>query len=424
MGLTLGNRKLSAILCTNFLTNNSLYLVSPLLPIYFVESVDHGGLAWSKAEAFSVFGTFLSVLYIMPLLGGLIRDRWLKGQTELLGYAFLIIGVALLALSATPNLILSALIFLALGSGFIKVCLASRLGRLPKELRNKGYDLHYNTSCMGFISGALVAPFIFGRFFMNGVAACAAGSAILSLACHVFFLQNFRHDDLKCTETVVEEDPTDARPKLFLGLSFAGLLFFACFNQLLTSVPVYVHQCLNRTVADFPIPALWFGAFGSLLVTGFSPAVRKCWGKTRYPHDQLYVLKFAMGSMVAAGAFGTLSALVHWGGTFPAAYGVGVVVFVHILCYIADFHIRPTLMALATHCTAIRHHTLATGFVFACIGLGGKSAGILASQVDLIGFDGVFGICLAACLSLSISFFFVHRYLAISKRHAEATSAV
>jgi dipeptide/tripeptide permease len=346
----------------------------------------------------------------MPLLRGLIRDGWLKGHSELLGYASLIAGEVLLTLSSTPNLILLALIFVALGSGFIKVGLASMLGGLPAEQKHKGYDLYYNTSCIGFISGALVAPCIFGRFLMSGVAACAVASAILSLACHLIFLHNVKSGHPKSTEPVDEVGHRQDRPWFFVGFLLAGLPFFACFNQLLTSIPIYVHQCLNRTVGDFSVPALWFGAFGSLMVTGISPVLRKCWGKTSYPFDQIYILKFALGCMIAAMAFGSLMALVMYGDTFSVAYGIGAVMFVHILCYIADFHIRPTLLGLATYCTRTQHHTFATGLVFACIGLGGKLAGILASYTDQIGFDGVFGICFAGCFMISVVFLIAYRY--------------
>jgi proton-dependent oligopeptide transporter, POT family len=405
-------RKLNAILCTNFFTCHSLYLISPLLPIYFVESLEHGGLDWSKAEAFSVFGTFLSLLYITPLLGGLIRDRWLgREKTELLGYFGLLAGMIVLAVSSDSSLILGALICLALGSGFVKVSLAAMLGRLPERMRHKGYDLYYNTSCVGFVSGALIAPFIFERFFMSGVALCAIFGGACSLICHILFLRKGWKKDQREAPLEVGPEPTEVSPRLFFGLALAGLIFFACFNQLLTSIPVYVHQSLNRSFGNFSVPALWFGAFGSLLVTGLSPILRKCWTKAPLLNEQLYVLKFSFGCLAASLAFGFLVAFVRWGYDSSVAFSIGAVALVHVLCYIADFHIRPTLMALATHCMAVRHHALATGFVFACIGLGGKTAGFLASQIDTIGFEGVFGICLAVCLLLSIGFFLVYRYL-------------
>lgn len=421
MKAVVSNRRLNAILCANFLACNALYLVSPLLPIYFVESVANGGLAWSKAEAFSIFGTFLSVLYVTPLCGGIVRDRLLGREwTELLGYISMIIGMALLSSSVDSSMILGALICIAFGSGFVKVSLAAMLGRFPKNLRQKGYDLYYNTSCVGFISGALVAPFIFEKVHMSGVALCSIVGASLGLLCHWFFLRSDTKNE-PCEESI---DPRVSSPdvssRLFVGISLAGLIFFACFNQLLTSIPVYVHQSLNRTIGDFSIPALWFGSFGSLLVTGFSPIMRQWWRRASLPYEQLSTLKFSFGCFVVSLAFGMLAALVRWGSDCSALNCVGVVAFVHILCYIADFHIRPTLMALATHCTSARYHTLSTGFVFACIGLGGKSAGCLASYSDLVGFDGVFAICGGVCSLLGTGFFLFHKRAAGDAQYVPA----
>jgi hypothetical protein len=71
---------------------------------------------------------------------------------------------------------------------------------------------------------------------------------------------------------------------------------------------------------------------------------------------------------------------------------------VHIICFIADFHVRPVLYASATSLMPTRYHTLSTALAYACIGLGGKLSGTLASFVDTIGFPAIFGIC--SCIAL------------------------
>jgi hypothetical protein len=345
------------------------------------------------------------------MLGGVFRDKWLrKVWTELIGYACMIVGIAGIGYSKTPSSMLGVLVFFALGTGFIKVSLTATLGRLPQTIQAKGYDLYYNTSCISFVGGALTAPLIFNAFQIGGITICSMAAAICSFLCYWLFLRNFQADFHEASS----EPDTSHSPKnysLFILLAILGSVFFACFNQVVVSIPIYIHQCARKTVGTFSIPAPWFGAFGSLLVNGVSPVMRTFWTQSQFQDQERPIAKCLLGYLLAAISFGILAVFARWGSICTSLISIVTLLCVHILLYIADFHIRPTLMFLATHSISVRYHTLATGFIFACIGLGGKLAGILASQTDKIGFEGIYAICFIFCCLLSVTFFGIYRYV-------------
>src|SRR6185369_5808839 len=81
--------------------------------------------------ASQIFGTYTSLVYLTPILGGIIADRWLGRRTTL------IIGGATMALGhflmAFEGLFLFALAFLVAGVGLFKGNIASQVGELYDE---------------------------------------------------------------------------------------------------------------------------------------------------------------------------------------------------------------------------------------------------------------------------------------------------
>lgn len=118
----------------------------------------------SAGAAGSMYATFLVGVYIFPLLGGFLADRFLGyGKTISLGLIVMFLGYLLLALPTTMNsgfvLIIAALAVIALGTGLFKGNLQALVGNLyddPKygALRDRAFNIFY----MGINIGAMFAP--------------------------------------------------------------------------------------------------------------------------------------------------------------------------------------------------------------------------------------------------------------------------
>ena len=193
------NWELVCLLLSTLTVYAASYVITPLLPIYFVESTANGGLAWSRADAFSIFGTFLALIYISPFIGGLLGDFVLgKLQTALLGYTLFGCGLITLNMYTDQTVVGIALLALALGIGFVKVNLAAALGRLPQEARQKAYEYFYVTTCLGFVGGGLLSNPIFSAFQMTGIVTVAFSCMGLSIC---FFFGFFGKEIFRSPQT-------------------------------------------------------------------------------------------------------------------------------------------------------------------------------------------------------------------------------
>src|SRR5919112_1598503 len=144
-----------------------LYMVNYLLVPGRMEQVV--GLDWLRANvwpglegqplASAIFGSYTALVYLTPIFGGIIADRWLgRTPTLILGGVLMAIGHFLMAFE--PAFLL-ALFALLLGVGAFKGNIASQVGALygPNDLRRAmAFQIFYI-----FINvSVIVAPLISG----------------------------------------------------------------------------------------------------------------------------------------------------------------------------------------------------------------------------------------------------------------------
>ena len=118
----------------------------------------------SAAAAGFMYAIFMVGVYIFPLLGGFLADRYLGyGRTISLGIIVMFIGYVMLVLPTAMNtgfpLIVAALAVIALGTGLFKGNLQVLVGNLyddPKysAMRDRAFNIFY----MGINVGAMFAP--------------------------------------------------------------------------------------------------------------------------------------------------------------------------------------------------------------------------------------------------------------------------
>jgi POT family proton-dependent oligopeptide transporter len=118
----------------------------------------------SAAAAGFMYSTFMVGVYILPLLGGFLADRYLGyGRTIKLGIVVMFAGYVMLTLPTKMNsglpLIVAALAVICLGTGLFKGNLQALVGNLyddPKysAMRDRAFNIFY----MGINVGAMFAP--------------------------------------------------------------------------------------------------------------------------------------------------------------------------------------------------------------------------------------------------------------------------
>ena len=253
-----------------------------------------------------IYGLYTSLVYLTPIFGGLIADRWLgQHRTILLGAALMAIGHFMMAFEP---LFLFALTVLILGSGAFKPNLSAQLGGLyaPGDHRR---DIAYSIFYMGTNLGAFLAPLIAGTlgeelgwhygFTIAGVGMTAA------LVIYVFALRILPSDELAVARAKgIEHRPLDRdewRSVLaLLALIVPTSLFWATYEQSGNTIVLWADDYSDRhidlVVWRGEIPTTLFQAFNPFMIFTFTPFIVALWAwQNRRGREPSTVVKMALG---------------------------------------------------------------------------------------------------------------------------------
>lgn len=130
---------------------------------------------FSSAVTSVIYGSFLALIYFLPVFGGIIADKWLGyGKTILIGISimfagYLILGLPLGTAAAGLTVMFIALILISCGTGLFKGNLQALVGKLydnPAYSMNR--DLAFSIFYMFINIGAFFAPSV-GNAITNSI---------------------------------------------------------------------------------------------------------------------------------------------------------------------------------------------------------------------------------------------------------------
>lgn len=132
----------------------SYYGMRALLVLYLVHA-----LHYDRKDALALYGLYTALVYLTPILGGYLADRYL-GRRKAILIGGLTMALGHFAMAFEPLLHL-ALGLLVIGNGFFKPNISTLLGSLYREhdpRRDGGFTIFY----MGVNLGAFLAPLVAG----------------------------------------------------------------------------------------------------------------------------------------------------------------------------------------------------------------------------------------------------------------------
>jgi POT family proton-dependent oligopeptide transporter len=145
---------LSTLFFTEMWERFSYYGMRALLVLYLVNSQNY-----SESDALHIYAVYTGLVYLTPLIGGYLADRFLGSQKAIfIGGLTMMIGHFLMAF---PNFLYLAIGMLIIGNGYFKPNISTLLGRLYKPddvRRDSGFSIFY----VGINLGAFLAPLIVG----------------------------------------------------------------------------------------------------------------------------------------------------------------------------------------------------------------------------------------------------------------------
>jgi len=163
---------LYVLFATEFWERFSYYGMRAIFVLYMTKV-----LFLDKSLASNIYGSYTGLVYLTPLIGGYVADRyWGNRKSIFVGGALMALGQFLMFFSATMaqntdkgvalTLMWSGLAFLIFGNGFFKPNISTMVGQLYED-HDSRKDAAYTIFYMGINAGAFIAPLICGYLGEN-----------------------------------------------------------------------------------------------------------------------------------------------------------------------------------------------------------------------------------------------------------------
>lgn len=181
-------RGLYVLFFTEMWERFNFYGMRALLMLYMVNY-----FLWTQQDASRIYKWYTSLVYLTPLLGGYLADRFLGNKWAIVIGALLMAGGQFCMTSSNIQVFYFALGLLIIGNGFFKPNMSTQVGRLyaaGDPRRDGAYTIFY----MGINLGAFLAPLVCSALakgtrwgYHAGFAAAGVGM-LLGLATYLLFL--------------------------------------------------------------------------------------------------------------------------------------------------------------------------------------------------------------------------------------------
>ncbi len=243
----------------------SYYGMRALFTLYLTKA-----LLFDKALASAIYGDYTGLVYLTPLIGGFVADRyWGNRKSIIIGGVLMAIGQLLMFISgmiytnpaSATGIMLLGLLSLIIGNGFFKPNISTMVGQLYPQ-GDKRIDAAFTIFYMGINLGAFIAPLACGAFGDTGdpadfkwgfLAACVG--MILSLIIFISLKNKYivsptgamiggKPEKIGATEKATESTAKASNTRAFLwlfllialyilfkgvlGLDIIGSFIFAC----------------------------------------------------------------------------------------------------------------------------------------------------------------------------------------------------
>ncbi len=308
------------------------------------------------ALASNIFGLYAGVVYLTPILGGVVADRWLgRMRSVILGAGLLTAGHWLMGEEAT---FLIALLCLVLGVGFFKTNITGQVGDLyavDDPRRASAFQLF-----VLFIAvAAVIAPLVCGTLgeklaWRWGFAAAGVGM-VIGLVTYLAGRKHLAPEPIRTRERGPARPPLtkdDWRVILVLVLLLPVLAVASVGNEQMFNVYLlWGERTFRLAVGSWTMPVTWLISIDAIIAIAAmsgSLAFWRWWSIRRREPDE--ITKLTLGAAVCA-----LAPLVLVGAALAASAGGGRVSLgwalpFHAINEIGYANVYPVGMALFSRC--------------------------------------------------------------------------
>ena len=398
------------------------YGMRALLSLFMISTV----IQYSKATSSKIYGMFTALVYLTPVIGGYLADRFIgKRHSITIGAILMACGQFTLASYEIidPKLALfTGLTLIILGNGFFKPNISTIVGELypPKDpRRDSGFTIFY----MGINVGAFIAPFVCGYLGQPDSVAniaeaykwkygfMAAGTGmVIGLIWYLVSQKKYLGEiGLYPVTNTKAVDHVDNKPltseewdkiKAIFTFVFFAIFFFAFFEQAGTSLNFFAEEATKLAIGPIKLKASYFQAVNPICVVIFAPIFAKLWIRMGDKNPSIPV-KFGWGLFLQGIAF----MIIAIGASIYAAQGpVSALwlVFCYFFCTMGELCLSPVGLSMVTKLAPAKFMSLFMGVWLAASFIGNLLAGWLASFYDSWSLTTLFSVPAIASIAFGI----------------------
>jgi len=335
-----------------------------------------GGLAQTP-QSFSslIYGAYMFLIYITPLLGGWLADNHLgQRTTALMGMVLMAFGHFMMAAEA---LLFPALLILVIGGGLFKTNTTAQVGLLY-ESGNPQRDSAYAIFYIGINLGATLAPFVCGTLgeklgWHYGFASAGVG-ILFGIAIYLWGWRDLPPEPRRAKAQNAPRQPLSRQEWRSVGalllLVIPLTLYWACNEQQGNTGALWsidnTDRAINLLGWHTEIPFTWFQALNPFVIFVCTPGILAVWRwqGTTAPSS---TMKMAYGCFLMTAA-NLLMAWVAWhGGKAHWLWLTGY----FVIMTLGEIYLYPVSLSLFSKVAPLRFASLMTGVVFLPNALGG-----------------------------------------------------
>ncbi len=310
-------RGLDLLFYTEMWERFSYYGMRGFLILYLTAATTTGGLGFSDEHGAHVYALYVSSVWLTPLVGGWLADRFLgQYRSVLLGGAVIALGHFTLALRDLP-FFYTGLALIVAGTGLLKPNVSTLVGSLYDEgdsRRDAGFSVFYMGINLGGFIGIVAAGALAQKVDWHVGFAAAGIGMTLGLIQYVAGKGRLRValDRLgarpragKADATVPPSPLTSVEWKriaaVFVLFIFAAL-FWGAYEQAGSTLNLFADRYTRLEVLSFTIPSSWLQAVQPIFVILLAPVMAWVWVRlgSREPSSPT---KFALALLFAGLAF-------------------------------------------------------------------------------------------------------------------------
>ena len=233
------------------------YGLMSVLAVYLTDKIGSGGLGFGEQEVGFLLGIVYAAVYVVPILGGALADRYGYRRMLLFAFSLLATGYFAAGYMSSYALVFLALLVMAVGAGLFKPIISGTIARTTDERTSSiGFGIYYWMINVGAFLAPLVVSWLKGFSWQAVFTASAAYTGAMLLPTLFFFRDPPMPESRKTLREVLVgavEVLSDARFVLMIVM-YSG--FWILYFQQFGSILWYLRDFVDRAPVSAAVTGL------------------------------------------------------------------------------------------------------------------------------------------------------------------------